>query len=495
VVDLTLRLRDYSTLYVDCEGGQAAELSDYFSFYVPGYKFMPAYKNKVWDGKIKLYNRINGEIHAGLSYYVRKFAEERNYTFDVIEDKKYGSPFDKNNIKEFDKWLEVEAKSLPFMPYKYQQDAVKHALKQSSAILLSPTGSGKSFVIFLLMKYYLSMVENASSILVIVPTTSLVEQMYSDFESYGMYVERVCHRIYSGKDKNSNKKIIISTWQSIYKFPKTWFQKFGMVIGDECHGFKSKSLSSIMNKATEAKYRFGLTGTLDGTTTHQLVLEGLFGPVYKVTTTKKLQDDDTLAPLDIKVLLLNYPEQTRKDFGKRTYQEEIDFIIGHAVRNRLIRNLALDAKGNTLVLFNRVEAHGKPLFELINNKVEDGRKVFYVSGEVDTSDREAIRRIVEKQKNAIIVASLGTFSTGINIRNLHNIIFASPSKSQIKVLQSIGRGLRKSDDGRTTQLFDVADDLHWKSRKNYTLLHSAERVKIYEKEQFNFKIVKVDINE
>jgi superfamily II DNA or RNA helicase len=317
--------------------------------------------------------------------------------------------------------------------------------------------------------------------------------MYTDFKDYNMNVEDMCHRIYSGKDKNSPKRVIISTWQSIYKFPKKWFEQFGMVIGDECHGFKSKSLSSIMNKATKAKYRFGTTGTLDGTQTHRLVLEGLFGPVHQVTLTKTLQDEGTLAPLDIKVLLLNYTEEVRKDFGNKTYQDEIEFIIGNNIRNRLIRNLALDAKGNTLVLFNRVEAHGKPLYELINSKAEEGRKVFFVSGEVATSDREAIRKIVEKQNGAIIVASLGTFSTGINIRNLHNIVFASPSKSQIKVLQSIGRGLRQSDDGRETTLYDITDDLHWHNRKNYTLLHGAERIKIYDKEQFNYKIIKVDI--
>ena len=477
-------------MYVDCEAGPAAELSDYFSFYVPGYKFMPAYKNKVWDGKIRLFNRMNGELSAGLYVYLLKFCKERGYTLDT-EETEYGFPFQKESVPEFDAFL--EASSLPFPPRTYQKTAVLAALKRSRAILLSPTGSGKSFIIYLILKYYMSMIEEKKKILIIVPTTSLVEQMYSDFEEYGMMVENACHRIYSGRDKVTKKRVIISTWQSIYKYPKKWFEQFGMVIGDECHGFKSKSLSSIMNKATEAKYRFGMTGTLDGTQTHQLVLEGLFGPVYNVTKTKTLQDDGTLAPLDIKVLLLNYSEEVRKDFGKKTYQEEIDFIIGNDTRNRLIRNLALDAKGNTLVLFNRVDAHGKPLFEMINSKVEEGRKVFFVSGEVDTSDREAIRRIVEKQKNAIIVASLGTFSTGINIRNLHNIIFASPSKSQIKVLQSIGRGLRQSDDGRITTLYDITDDLHWKSQKNYTLLHGASRVKIYEKEQFKYKIIKVDI--
>ena len=494
MADITLELINYSMLYVDCDRGIAQELSEYFSFYVPGYKFMPAYRNKVWDGKIRLFNYMTAELNAGLYHYVQKFALERNYTVAISPNQKYGSPSDTYNIHAYPQWIHNEVQtSLPFAPRNYQEEAIKAGLKSKRAILLSPTGSGKSYIIYLLIKYYMDNINNDKKILIIVPTTSLVEQMYSDFEQYGMKVEDLCHKIYSGKDKNTDKRIVISTWQSIYKHPKLWFKKYGMVIGDECHGFKSKSLSSVMNKATEAEYRFGTTGTLDGTQTHRLVLEGLFGPVYKVTTTKQLQDNETLAPLEIKVLLLNYSEGVRKNFGKKTYQEEIDFIIGNPARNRLIRNLALDAQGNTLVLFNRVDAHGKPLFEMINNKVAEGRKVFFVSGEVDTSDREAIRQIVEKQKDAIIVASLGTFSTGINIRNLHNIIFASPSKSQIKVLQSIGRGLRKSDDGRETKLYDVADDLHWKSQRNYTLLHSAERIRIYDKEQFNYKVIKVDI--
>jgi superfamily II DNA or RNA helicase len=489
MVEYTVRLKDYSMLYVDCEPGYAAELSDYFSFYVPGYKFMPAYKNKVWDGKIKLFNRITGELSAGLYAYLIKFAAERSYSVDTEESDLYGFPVPPRPSLELDDLL-ADA-TLPFQPRAYQYDAIEKALIRSRAILLSPTGSGKSFIAYLLIKYYLSNFDD--KVLLIVPTTSLVEQMHTDFKDYGMDIDELTHKIYSGKDKNTNKRVIISTWQSIYKLPAKWFKQFGMVVGDECHGFKSKSLSSIMNKSTEAKYRYGLTGTLDGTQTHKLMLEGLFGPVYKVTTTKALQDNETLAPLDIKVLLLTYSEEVRKNFGKRDYQDEIDFIIGNDARNRLIRNLAVDATGNTLVLFRLVDKHGKPLFEQINNKVDEDRKVFFVSGDTDTADREAIRGIVEKQDNAIIVASMGTFSTGINIRNLHNIIFASPSKSQIKVLQSIGRGLRQSDDGRTTTLYDVADDLHWKSRKNFALIHSIERVKIYEKEQFNYKMVRVDI--
>ena len=144
-------------------------------------------------------------------------------------------------------------------------------------------------------------------------------------------------------------------------------------------------------------------------------------------------------------------------------------------------------------MFQYLEKHGKILRDMMKDKVKDDRKIFYVSGEVDASDREQIRGIVEKQKNAIIVASMGTFSTGINIKNLHNIIFASPSKSQIKVLQSIGRGLRKSDDGQSTKLFDIADDMHVKGHKNFTLRHSGERIKIYSKEQFPYKVFEINL--
>lgn len=487
---IKVKLKDYSMLTIACDRSISNELSDYFSFFVPGYKFMPAFKARVWDGKIRLFNQLTGELNSGLYIYLIKFCEERGYQLDT-EESDYGFPFmlDKINpdlLKEFYGHLK-----LPFDPREYQHDAVSVALQRKRAILVSPTGSGKSFIMYLLMRHIMG--TDKGKILIIVPTTSLVEQLWNDFSDYGYDSEKRVHKIYSGKDKTTDKRVIISTWQSIYKFPKKWFEQFDAVFGDECHGFKSKSLSSIMNKSTEAKYRFGLTGTLDGTQTHKLVLEGLFGPVYQVTMTKKLQDDGTLAPLDITILMMKYSEETRQLHTNNDYQKEIDFLIRHEKRNKFIRNLALSQKGNTLVLYQRVDAHGKPLFDMIRDKADINRKVFFVSGNVETEDREAIRKIVETQKDAIIVASLGTFSTGINIRNLHNIIFASPSKSQIKVLQSIGRGLRKSDDGSTTQLFDIADDLNWKKKANFTLRHSAERVKIYTKEEFKFKIVQVEL--
>ena len=491
----TIRVRklSHSDLHIESDSGAAQELNEFFSFFVPGYKFMPAFRNRMWDGKIRLFQLRDRTLPAGLFYHLSEFCKNRGYILES-EKTQYGAPDDRNHITPDSLNSLIQSLNLPFDLRPYQYECVGEALTRKRAILLSPTGSGKSFIIYVILSYYLAHLAKTSDtrVLVIVPTTSLVEQMAADFQSYGL-PEGLAHKIYSGKDKNTNSPIVISTWQSIYKLPKAWFEQFGAVFGDEVHGFKSKSLMNIMNKCTEAEYRFGTTGTLDGSQTHELVLQGLFGKIYKVTTTKKLQDSDTLAKLSIRRLVLEYNEKVRKDFGKQTYQDEIAFIVEHEKRNNFIKNLTLDLKGNTLVLYNYVEKHGKPLFNLIRDNADENRKIFFVSGGTDVSDREAIRGIVEKQSDAIVVASLGTFSTGINIKNLHNIVFASPSKSQIRVLQSIGRGLRKSDDGRVTTLYDISDDISWQKRKNFSLLHSWARLDIYKKEQFEYQTITVKI--
>ena len=498
----TLKVKKLNEVFmrIDCEASVERELSDHFCFFVPGYKFMPAYKNRMWDGKIRLYDARRKTLYGGLYNYLAEFCELRDYTLNE-EIGKGQTPINKGfqaDIKPLLSQISLSVNGTDILPRDYQLGALSQCLSTRKQLLLSPTGSGKSLIIYLLMRHYLE-TDPSKKILIIVPTVSLVEQMYSDFSDYSSkeedwHTDEWCRRIHGGTEKGPMlERCIISTWQSIYKKPANWFQHFGMVIGDEAHQFKAKSLTSIMEKCVNAEYRFGTTGTLDGTQTHQLVLEGLFGKVMKVTSTKDLQDKDTLAPLDIFLIELQHEEEIRKMAVGLKYQNEIDLIIRSQKRNNFIRNLAIDQKGNTLVLFQFVEKHGKILFDLINSKAKEERKVFFVSGATETSDREAIRKITEGQKDAIIVASLGTFSTGINIRNLHNIIFASPSKSQIRVLQSIGRGLRKTEDGRTTKLYDIADNLQHKSRKNYALTHAEERLKIYRKEKFNYKVVKVKL--
>ena len=497
---IKVRKKNHAFLHVESSPSVMNELTDFFQFFVPGYKFMPLYKNKQWDGKIYLYNSREKQLYSGLYKYLEEFAaaEGREYQIELDHDSYYGYPLTNHEVDlGFINDLVITSKNKPIAPRDYQLEAVEHALSKRQAMLISPTASGKSLIIYLLLRYYL--MNNKKKALIIVPTTSLVQQMYSDFKDYstqdeGFDADELCHMIYAGKEKiDLKKKVIISTWQSIYKLPASWFEQFGAVFGDEAHNFKAKSLTSILTKLRDAEYRFGTTGTLDGTQTHKLVLEGLFGPCYYVTTTKELMDSGSLAQLSINMLLLKYPEDVCFQLKKAKYQDEVDFIVRYEKRNNFISNLALDQDGNTLVLFQFVDKHGKVLHDMIRSKAHERRKVFFVSGSTDVDDREQIRSIVEKEKNAIIVASLGTFSTGVNIRNIHNIIFASPSKSQIRVLQSIGRGLRKSDDGRDTVLYDIADDLHYKSHKNYTLQHGAERIRIYTKERFTYKIYEVSI--
>jgi len=462
------------------------ELSDEFTFDVPGAKFMPQYRNRYWDGKIRLFNQTSGEIYVGLLDKIVSFCRRYDYDYEFLNNKYYGTPFEVNEMISKEGVQDYMSSICSHSPREYQVEGVYDALKHNRKLLISPTASGKSLMIYTLVRYY---IDKGQRILLVVPTTSLVEQMYKDFEDYGWDSESYCHKVYSGKEKEDDRPVTITTWQSVYKLDRKFFEKYNVVIGDEAHLFKSKSLVNIMTKLHHAKYRFGFTGTLDGTQTHKWVLEGLFGPAYKIIRTDELIEKGHLAKLDIKILLLKHKPQKFE-----TFEDEVQFIIQHEQRNKFIRNLVRDLKGNTLVLYSRVETHGEVIYDLINN-CNDERKVFFVHGGVDAEEREEIRAITERENNAIIVASYGTFSTGINIKNLHNVVFASPSKSRVRNLQSIGRVLRKSNSKTKATLYDIADDTTYGSRKNYTLNHLIERVKIYNEENFNYEIIPIKMGQ
>lgn len=487
MTNIIIQKKNEIYLKVEAEPHVHQELSEYFTFEVPGAKFMPQYRSKHWDGKIRLYSNHNGEIYVGLLDKIVSWAKKAEYNIEFKYNKFYGDPFEENEMISHEGVTDYMKSISRHEPRDYQINAVYDALKYNRKLLVSPTASGKSLMIYSIVRYF---TERDKKILLVVPTTSLVEQMYKDFEDYSWNAEDYCHKIYSGKEKTTDKNVIITTWQSIYNLNRKFFDDFDVVIGDEAHQFKSKSLVGIMTKLDNTKYRYGFTGTLDGSQTHKWVLEGLFGPSYKVTQTKDLIERGHLSKLDIKVLLLKHDEHKFNE-----YEEEIQYLITHEKRNNFIKNLVLDLKGNSLVLFNRVESHGQPLYELINSSASKDRKIFFVYGGVDVEERERVRAITEKEDNAIIVASYGTFSTGINIKNLHNVIFASPSKSRVRNLQSIGRVLRKGNNKTQAVLYDIADDITYKSRKNYTLNHLIERIKIYNEEKFNYEIIQIDFKE
>ena len=469
---------------VDCDDGLARDLYDFFSFTVPNAKFMPSVRNRYWDGKVRLFSLKTKKIYIGLLPYVDAFCRERGYEFGGIED----VIGEKNRMSDEDVDFFINGDDLipglglPFQPRDYQIDAFKTAVQYGRQLLLSPTASGKSLIIYMLCRWYegeFSFQPNPKTV-IIVPTTSLVEQMAKDFKEYG-YKEDIC-KIYSGQEV-FDAPITITTWQSFSKAPKETMQSFDVVIGDEAHLFKADVLKGILEKMKSTSVRFGTTGTLDGSECHRLQLEGLFGPVKKVVSTKELMDEGTIANIDIQCVILRHTKQK-----KLTYQEEMDYLVSNEARNEFLCNLTYSLKGNTLVLFQYVEKHGEILFNKMFSRLQ--KQLHYVYGGTDTEDREKVRGIVEDSNNNVILASYGTFSTGVNIKKINNIVFASPSKSRIRNLQSIGRGLRKVDGKDKMRLFDIADDLQC---DNYTLNHLKERINIYNEENFPYEIQQFDL--
>jgi len=482
------------------ERGIQKELNSFFTFTVPGHEYMPSYKSRIWDGKIKLYNINTAELYVGLYDHLVRFCSDRGYDIDGYCPKP-NREISNDLIKNFvDNHLQPHVNGERIFVREHQVDAITHSINNDRCLLLSPTGSGKSLMIYALLRYYSDTLDPSKKLLIIVPTTSLVSQMHSDFGDYSSNdeswdVSKECHLVTAGKDKvDPNKRVVISTWQSIHKMGKKYFDNFSAVFGDECHLFKAKSLTSIMTKLGDCKYRIGTTGTLDGTQCHKLVIEGLFGSVYNVTSTKTLIEKEILSDFEIECILLKHSEEFRQKHKRVTYQEEIDAIVKYDKRNDFITKLTKSLKGNTLVLFQYVAKHGRPLYEQIKENCPE-KDVYFIHGGTETELREKIRKLMEKKDNAVIVASYGTFSTGISIRKLHNIVFASPSKSRIRVLQSIGRQLRKSEHKETARLYDISDDICWKKYKNHTYRHYQERLKIYEAENFSCKTVIININE
>lgn len=490
----TLILTSINESYVKilCEPGLAYELHDYFSFKVPNAHFNPLFKAKVWNGKIYLFNIKTGLIYKGLIKKVAEFCEERGYIWHYDNEDLYDMEFSVKEAEDFIQKLKPK-----FTPHQHQLDAFVHGIRMKRAVLVSPTASGKSFLIYLLSLYLLG--KTFKKGLIIVPRVSLVTQLYKDFKDYselnGWDVDSSCHMVYSGKPKETKSPLTITTWQSLQNMPAEFFEQFDFVVQDECHNTKAKVLTHIICSLVNAKVKLGVTGTLsNGEQVHELVVEGLFGPPKKIVDTSSLIQKKLLSDFEIKCLVLKYSQEDTKLVSKMTYQEEVNFLISNPRRNKFIENLALSLKGNTLVLFQFVEKHGEVLCKDLM-KMDPSRQIYFVSGKVEAEVREEIRGIVEKSENAIIVASFGTYSEGINIRNLHNIIFASPSKARIRILQSIGRMLRIADQKTFATLYDIADDLRTKTRDNFTIKHFAERVKIYSEEKFKFKMYWIGVPE
>ncbi len=483
-------------LRINADSGIKMELEQYFRFQPNNYQFSPAFKNRVWDGWIRIFNAMKPILYVGLFHKLKKFCEDRGYELRASDHLLFGEDIPENYGYEIAK--EINCK---FEPRDYQNKYIVDALRDSRSLSLSPTSSGKSLIIYLIQQHYFRNYDHRT--LIIVPTIGLVHQMYGDFVDYGCDPSMM-YKIQGGIDKNTDAPIVISTWQSLIKLNKDWFSQFKVVLGDEAHLFQAKSLQKIMESLDECYYRHGFTGTLksEESKTHRLVLEGCFGSVRKHVTTKDLMDAGTVADFNIKAIVLSHSAENRKAFKKaiskidsasKKYPAEREYLVNHEKRNLFIRNLLWSLKDqNNLVLFDLVEKHGKILEPMLR---KDDRQLHFIYGATKGDERERIRHLIENDpiKQHDILASYGVFSTGVNLKKLDNVIFASGSKSEVKVLQSIGRTLRKGNDADKATLYDIADDLSVGAYSNYTLTHFRKRVEIYGQEQFAMKIYTIDI--
>lgn len=496
--DITITKKNESYITLTGESYILQELSDAFTFYAEGYKYSPKYKSRIWDGSIRLLKRTSetkGHIYLGLIDQIISYLKSHGYSITISDD----FPREKlntNDLIEYQKNLKIASKGKVLELRDYQIKGFTDSIQLKRQINLSCTASGKSAIIYSIIRY---LIDQKLKCLIIVPSINLLHQLENDFIDYSEVnrwnVKRHTHKIYSGQSKHTDKLLAISTYQSLNLIEnEKYFEQFDVVIGDECHNAKCMSLINILSKCINASYRFGFTGTLDNIKANQKTIIGLFGPVNKLNTTKELMNKGQVANFKIKCLVLKYDEETAKAIQKFKYIDEIKFLTANKKRNNLIKNLALSLTNNTIILVNYIE-HGKMLYEMLKTSKHIGnRNVYYIYGKVQGEERERIRQIVETEKDAIIIGSSQIMSTGINIKSLHNIILGIAGKSKIRTLQTIGRSLRLFQGKECAVLYDIVDDLSYKKRKNFTLLHFLERIKLYNSEQFDYKIKMIDFN-
>ena len=465
-MEVRVEFIDNVWMRLHCEAGPAQELSDKFKFKFKEYDFLPKSKKRFWDGYVRLFSTTTHKIYRGLYYEVAQFCKDNNYQLSGEEPNL--TNFSVKECQDF-----VESLNLPFTPRWYQYKAFTDCVRNNRLFTLLPTSSGKTPLTYLLTRYY------NEKTLILVPRLSLIHQTEQKFREYGFKEE--IHTIFSGQERDTSAQVYISTWQSVYDLPRDWFNQFHVIIGDEGHRFKAKCLKKLMEKTVNIPYRFGMTGTLDGAEVNEMTLIGLFGRIKKYLSTKDMIDQGYATPLRIQCVELKYPEEVSKIVSGMTYQQEIKWLYANDARNKFIKNLALSLDGNIIILYNYVDKHGKILYNEIKNEADN---VFFVAGEVSGEEREKIRKKIQTLEKSITIASLGTFSEGIDIPNLHNVILTAPTKAPITLLQSIGRVLRLHHSKQVCTVIDLSDNLIYRGKANYTAKHFIERMKLYIKEGF-----------
>jgi superfamily II DNA or RNA helicase len=499
--DINIHYFNETYIQILCDDrGILEEIADYFTFFAPNYQFHPKYKFGMWDGKLRLVERTRNLIYKGLLKRVIKFCVERKYKFNLDPELKNPNPnFD---ITPFINHLQIKS----IKPYEFQIKCVDKMIKEGRLLVESSTGSGKSFIMYAVMRWLIDNCED--KILLLVPSVDLVTQLTQEFKDYSDYdIEQHIHQIYAGQNKKSDKKIFISTWQSIDEMPKGYFEQFGAIMGDEAHGVTAATCKKIFENCINAKYRYGLTGTVKDAITHVLVLEGLTGSKHTATTNKEMQDLGRASKLIIKAYNLKYPDITKQELkkernrasknlqdatkvGKHMYDYEMNLIVNHVKRNEFIADICKNIGDENVLVLTHFVKH----LEILKKYIEStGKRVHIVQGKTKTAIRTELRKYAETENGIVILATYGVYSQGVNIKNLQHCIFATPYKGKVRVLQSIGRILRLDGKKNLVYLYDLIDNMSTKDHKNVLMRQFFERLKLYVREGFDRQILDINI--
>lgn len=471
------------------------ELSEYFKFFIPTAKFTPKFKSGFWDGYISLFDKSRKTLYTGLFNPLKEFSDLRGYDL-IYDQEEFGHEYSKDYITEWlDKQVITDGED-DITIRDYQFNAVLESIYNKRQLIQSPTSSGKSLILYLFTKFF---IEHGKNILVMTDSTNLVDQLYTDWINYSFKndfdIDKV-QRIYAVASKAVSKPIVISTWQSQHSTKKkvntSHFNDFyDVVLVDEAHKGEANSIMNIMEQCTDIKYRIGLTGSLKKAKLNQLTLEGLFGEKYRTITTRELIDRGEIADIAIKMVMISYGKEIEKHVKKAKYEVQKDWLITLPERIKFISHLAGTLSGNTLILFERIE-HGKAILNMVQELYPD-IPVYYIDGNVLKDRRNIIRGLIEKEEKSITIGSGGCVATGWSVKNIHNLITSESLKSIIRVLQSIGRVLRKSKTKSKCTYYDICDIPVSTGRRNYFKKHAAERAEIYLEEQLKVKTLKVEL--
>lgn len=465
--------------------GIVEDLYDFFTYAEPDYQ--PSKWNK-WDGTQRLYKKRDKTLPYGCLKMLLALCKDRDWSFEL--DKRFKEDINSINMKDLKEWaagLELRSKGEPITPHDYQLDIVHDAIKFSRLTALAATSAGKSLAIYMLVRFYeMLAADDGLKTLIVVPSINLVTQLYGDFEDYSTKNKwstlSNCHQICDGSPRFSNKPVFISTWQSLKDEDASYFEQFGRIIVDECHLASGESIKTIGMNCTKAFFRVGLTGSLKKEKVHPILVQSVFGPIKQFVTAKQLIASGRATPTKVKMVHLDYSVADRQRVFGMPYADEIEFLVAHRQRNEVIKNLAKGLPGNTLILFDRVEKHLDVLLEELRASGVTNKVFFNISGDVPNKTRDEIKRAIEAGNDIVLLASFGTVSTGVSIKKLHNLIFAHPFKSNIRLIQSVGRMLRLHESKDIANIFDLIDDLKFQDRSNFSMKHAFERYSIYTEE-------------